>query len=177
MPEVLSPHMPDQDSQALPVWHNAPHSSVYTGTAGIKITQGSSCQVVRGGEHIRSAEAVPRIMPDMRELTRTIDGLHHLVSNKMMPRVDELYRRSAVLRRAAGPKAPKTPQGPTNRFMKWAVRFENGQLHRYSAEQMREKFGVDNASFGMKVTHATRGCGTVFEETVPTLDDDMQVEQ
>ena len=44
---------------------------------------------------------------------------------------------------------------------RWAVRFENGEMHRYTAEQMRAKFGVDNVHAGMSVEHATRGRAVV----------------
>ena len=52
----------------------------------------------------------------------------------------------------------------------WAVKFDNGELHRYNTEQMRAKFGVEHVSFGTEVTHAAHGHGTVLEEIMPALE-------
>ena len=47
--------------------------------------------------------------------------------------------------------------------VKWAVKFEaTGELHRYTVEQMREKFGVEQARPGMEVCHNTRGKATIM---------------
>lgn len=45
---------------------------------------------------------------------------------------------------------------------KWAVQFDNGELHRYSAKQLLDKFGVDEVRVGMKIDHKTRGRATVM---------------
>ena len=64
----------------------------------------------------------------------------------------------------------------------WAVKFENGEMHRfdlppshlrgtdayvlgrYNIEQLRDKFGVEHVQNGMKITHRTRGHGTVMTD-------------
>ena len=45
--------------------------------------------------------------------------------------------------------------------VKWTVKFENGEIHRYTEAQLTEKFGVSKVAVGMLVQHETHGTGTV----------------
>ena len=48
-------------------------------------------------------------------------------------------------------------------IVKWAVTFEaTGEMHRYTIQQMREKFGVEQVRPGMEVCHNRRGKATVM---------------
>ena len=56
----------------------------------------------------------------------------------------------------------------------WAVEYDSGERHRYSNEQMQQKFGLTDIRPGMAVEHNLRGRGTVRRENVtphlhPTL--------
>ena len=44
---------------------------------------------------------------------------------------------------------------------KWAVHFENGEVHTYTKAQLSSKFGVSKITPGASVQHKTRGTGTV----------------
>ena len=47
-------------------------------------------------------------------------------------------------------------------MVKWALKFEaTGEMHQYTLEQMREKFGVEQVRPGMEVCHNTQGRATV----------------
>ena len=45
---------------------------------------------------------------------------------------------------------------------KWAIQFENGEVHKYTAKQMKKKFGIGEPETGMKIKHRKRGRGTVL---------------
>ena len=45
---------------------------------------------------------------------------------------------------------------------KWAVKFDSGEMHRYTIEQIQEKFGVDEVQVGMELNHKTRGRATIM---------------
>ena len=46
--------------------------------------------------------------------------------------------------------------------LRWAVKFDTGELHRYTIEQIKEKFGVDEVQVGMELNHKTRGFATIM---------------
>ena len=39
----------------------------------------------------------------------------------------------------------------------WAIKFDSGEMHRYTTEQIQDKFGVDEVQAGMELNHKTRG--------------------
>ena len=73
-----------------------------------------------------------------------------------------------------------------DKFVQWAVKFENGELHRhsgwvlslrkdngptgelhrYDSRQLRDKFGVEQVSVGQELLHKVRGRGIVMTEFV-----------
>ena len=64
--------------------------------------------------------------------------------------------------------------------VKWALKFENGEMHRYTAAQIRAKFGVTHVQAGMQIHHETRGRATVltnFDELLEKHDEPDMVGQ
>ena len=52
----------------------------------------------------------------------------------------------------------------------WAVRFDDGERHTYTKEQMQEKFGITDIQPGQAVEHKVRGRGAVMpNETAEAL--------
>ena len=41
--------------------------------------------------------------------------------------------------------------------LKWAIKFDSGEMHRYTTAQIQDKFGVDEVQAGMELNHKTRG--------------------
>ena len=41
--------------------------------------------------------------------------------------------------------------------LKWAIKFDSGEMHRYTTEQIVDKFGVGEVQAGMELNHKTRG--------------------
>ena len=66
---------------------------------------------------------------------------------------DELRGMLEYNQKREGQRSPRKP---------WAVEFDNGERHRYTEDQIQQKFGV-TALHGTVVNHKVRGRGTVVD--------------
>ena len=72
-------------------------------------------------------------------------------------------------------KAEKKTAGDSS-DISWVIKFENGAVHRYTSEQVRHKFGIEDIQAGMKVFHKARGeRGTVVISFLDNSADDELV--
>ena len=51
----------------------------------------------------------------------------------------------------------KANDGEAQPRLKWAIKFDSGEMHRYTTAQIQDKFGVDEVQAGMELNHKTRG--------------------
>ena len=55
----------------------------------------------------------------------------------------------------------KASTGEVRSRLKLAIKFDSGEMHRYTTEQIMDKFGVDQVQAGMELNHKTRGRAAV----------------
>ena len=53
---------------------------------------------------------------------------------------------------------------------RWAVHFDNGEVHTYTKTQLKEKFGIAEVTLGMPVQHKVRGPGTAGVSATDQVD-------
>ena len=92
--------------------------------------------------------------------SRSLDYTEAVGSLQMSSHGDD-----AVMSHQSSKIAKKKSNQSTRNVKKkrWIVRFDTNEPHRYTEEQVREKFGVDEVAAGMSVQHPVRGHGTVVD--------------
>ena len=90
------------------------------------------------------------LSPDLREEDLGDDDLRSILRVAYAPSVENehLGDHSATLAQR------KLYRGRRNGATMWAVKFENGEICKYTIKQMHNKFGVEKVQAGMDVKHA-----------------------
>ena len=139
-----------------------PHSSLYWSPGGRR-THTDTPQILRaahGSRHV-CMQVCARVRTFDWVRTYWLDGSQHTHTRTHV---------AVGLMDSEEAKAEQANHVLLRHVKPWAVRFDDGERHTYTKEQMQEKFGITDIQPGQAVEHKVRGRGAVMpNETAEAL--------